>query len=150
MSFLVPFLPLCMCMCVCVCVSVRYNFTTVQVTVPCFWAEQWDAEPSVVALSRLVQPGTPPDGHFLDALVTLAGRCLPLPAFCKAPSGRKSGQRVLNGLGLWITQMEMGGKSLPEPLLSKEQKGCKVQGRGDVSAPQAGLGFCLCSGCLVV
>lgn len=42
---------------------------------------------SVTALSRLVQPGTPPDEHFLDALVTLAGRCLPLPEVCKAPSG---------------------------------------------------------------
>ena len=128
----------------------RYNFTTVQVTVPCFWAEQWGAEPFSHDSVRLVQPCTPPDGHFLDALVTLAVSYLPLPAVRKAPSGRKSGQRVLNGLGLWITQMETGGKTLPEPLLSKEQKGCKVEGRGDVSAPQAGLDFCLCSGGLVV
>ena len=87
-----------------------------------------------MTLSCLVQPCTPPDGHFLDALVTLAVSCLPLPAVRKVPSGSKSGQRILNGLGLWITQMETGGKSLPEQLLSNEQKGCKVEGRGDVSA----------------
>ena len=39
-----------------------------------------------------------------------------------------------------MIQMETGRKSSPEPLLSEEERGCRVEGRGNVLARQAGAG----------
>lgn len=76
-----------------------------------------------MVLTPLFQLGIPSKGSCLGALPSLYW----LTGFfyagvCEAPSGHRSGERALSGLGRWIIQVEAGRKETQqEPLFSEEE-----------------------------